>query len=109
MRLTRKKLRNLIRETFWREQQARVRQEQLPLDIQAAKHIMLGAMREERPGHLGNVWSLPELIAIVSDVKGKNMKLAVKIALKSLVEEDRVRWEGGGPAGKWYFINRDMI
>jgi hypothetical protein len=97
-----------VHESFWRAQQKRDRQEQLPEDTQAAKHIMLDVMREERPGQLGNVWSLHELTAIVSDIKGKDMKPAVKAALKLLIEEDRVRWEGAR-SRPFYFLNLDKV
>ena len=110
MKLTRRQLRKLISESFWREQQARVRQEQLPEDIKAAKHIIMDIMMSlQWTAALLTGEKESKLIELVSKAREKDMRQAVKLALKSLVEEGRIHWEGGGRVGRWYFLNRGML
>jgi hypothetical protein len=108
MKITRQQLKKLISESFWREQQARVRQEQLPEDIKAAKYIIMDILMSQM-----NVAVVrekeSELIELVSKVREKNMRVAVKAALEELWMEGRIHWEGGGRAGRWWFLNRGML
>ena len=110
MKVTRRQLRKLIRESFWREQQKRVRQEQLPEDIKAAKYIIMDIMTSQMSDVVlisGEKES--DLIELVSKVREKNMRSAVKAALEELWIEGRVHWEGGGRTGRWWFLNKDML